>query len=134
MYADLMEHIRSDIVKSVFAFQLQQSAPQPGAAPQTAARPAQPGTKAAQPAQAQATQPKADPAQQLKKSQLAAMESPLAKNIRTNRDSSVPQTVRKSGPQLGRNDPCWCGSGRKYKNCHMASDQQQGSGQRVAAK
>ncbi len=23
---------------------------------------------------------------------------------------------------LGRNDPCWCGSGRKYKNCHMRQD------------
>jgi preprotein translocase subunit SecA len=23
---------------------------------------------------------------------------------------------------LGRNDPCWCGSGRKYKNCHMRED------------
>lgn len=22
----------------------------------------------------------------------------------------------------GRNDPCWCGSGRKYKKCHMAED------------
>jgi len=22
----------------------------------------------------------------------------------------------------GRNDPCWCGSGRKYKACHMAQD------------
>ena len=22
----------------------------------------------------------------------------------------------------GRNDPCWCGSGRKYKRCHMNSD------------
>ena len=22
--------------------------------------------------------------------------------------------------KLGRNDPCWCGSGRKYKACHMA--------------
>ncbi len=21
--------------------------------------------------------------------------------------------------QLGRNDPCWCGSGRKYKRCHL---------------
>ncbi|MCY1690171.1 SEC-C metal-binding domain-containing protein [Exiguobacterium sp. SL14] len=19
---------------------------------------------------------------------------------------------------MGRNDPCWCGSGKKYKNCH----------------
>ena len=22
-----------------------------------------------------------------------------------------------------RNDPCWCGSGKKYKHCHMRSDQ-----------
>jgi len=20
--------------------------------------------------------------------------------------------------KIGRNDPCWCGSGRKYKRCH----------------
>ncbi|MDX8519001.1 SEC-C metal-binding domain-containing protein [Mesorhizobium dulcispinae] len=20
---------------------------------------------------------------------------------------------------LGRNDPCWCGSGQKYKKCHL---------------
>jgi preprotein translocase subunit SecA len=25
------------------------------------------------------------------------------------------------GPKLGRNDPCWCGSGKKYKLCHGAS-------------
>jgi hypothetical protein len=27
-------------------------------------------------------------------------------------------------PQLGRNDPCWCGSGKKYKHCHLRSDQE----------
>ena len=25
--------------------------------------------------------------------------------------------------KLGRNDVCWCGSGRKYKACHMAMDE-----------
>lgn len=25
--------------------------------------------------------------------------------------------------KLGRNDHCWCGSGKKYKNCHMAMDE-----------
>ena len=25
--------------------------------------------------------------------------------------------------KIGRNDPCWCGSGRKYKTCHMALDE-----------
>jgi len=24
---------------------------------------------------------------------------------------------------LGRNDPCWCGSGRKYKKCHLRREQ-----------
>jgi methionyl aminopeptidase len=23
---------------------------------------------------------------------------------------------------LGRNDLCWCGSGKKYKRCHLDSD------------
>ncbi|WP_390618434.1 SEC-C metal-binding domain-containing protein [Persicimonas caeni] len=26
--------------------------------------------------------------------------------------------------RLGRNDPGWCGSGRKYKRCHMSEMQQ----------
>lgn len=25
--------------------------------------------------------------------------------------------------KLGRNDPCWCGGGKKYKNCHMRADE-----------
>ena len=25
-------------------------------------------------------------------------------------------------PKLGRNDPCHCGSGQKYKKCHEAKD------------
>ena len=24
--------------------------------------------------------------------------------------------------KIGRNDPCWCGSGKKYKKCHEAFD------------
>ncbi len=26
----------------------------------------------------------------------------------------------KAGPKVGRNDPCWCGSGKKFKRCHGA--------------
>jgi preprotein translocase subunit SecA len=26
--------------------------------------------------------------------------------------------IRHHGPRVGRNDPCPCGSGKKYKNCH----------------
>ena len=31
-----------------------------------------------------------------------------------------PAAPARSGPKVGRNDPCWCGSGRKYKKCHGA--------------
>lgn len=29
-----------------------------------------------------------------------------------------PQEKRQAQKKLGRNDPCWCGSGKKYKKCH----------------
>ena len=32
--------------------------------------------------------------------------------------SSQGRTPIKAGPKIGRNDPCPCGSGKKYKNCH----------------
>jgi preprotein translocase subunit SecA len=94
MYAELMESIRSDIVKAVLSVHVQE---QPVAA------------------------------------------APIARNIRTNQGASngaaaKPQTMRKSGPDLKRNDPCWCGSGKKYKNCHLKADRVKGSagaGQRV---
>ncbi len=30
------------------------------------------------------------------------------------------ETVRREEPKVGRNDPCPCGSGKKYKKCHGA--------------
>ena len=32
-------------------------------------------------------------------------------------DEEKPRTVKRSAPKVGRNDPCPCGSGKKYKNC-----------------
>ena len=32
--------------------------------------------------------------------------------------TDVDRTVRNEHPKIGRNDPCYCGSGKKYKNCH----------------
>jgi hypothetical protein len=41
---------------------------------------------------------------------------------------ALPQTeearkaLRNTGPALGRNEPCRCGSGKKYKKCHLGKD------------
>ena len=29
---------------------------------------------------------------------------------------------KREGPKVGRNDPCPCGSGKKYKKCHGAAE------------
>jgi len=34
--------------------------------------------------------------------------------------SSGPAQVQRKEPKIGRNDPCWCGSGKKFKRCHGA--------------
>jgi uncharacterized protein YecA (UPF0149 family) len=33
------------------------------------------------------------------------------------------EPYQRAEPKLGRNEPCWCGSGKKYKKCHLDSDE-----------
>jgi preprotein translocase subunit SecA len=35
-------------------------------------------------------------------------------------DDAPIKPVRRDEPKIGRNDPCYCGSGKKYKKCHGA--------------
>ena len=102
-------------------------------------RPAEPQQPQQPQQQAQDEQPheapsrQAAPAPEVKQ---AAPEAPRNYNYRTSRPGlpgeeaqrsaasarqggqQAPVTVRNSGPRVGRNDPCPCGSGKKYKNCH----------------
>jgi preprotein translocase subunit SecA len=43
-----------------------------------------------------------------------------------------PVTVKRERPKVGRNDPCWCGSGKKYKHCHYREDTAEAEGPTVA--
>jgi preprotein translocase subunit SecA len=36
-------------------------------------------------------------------------------------DDAAVKTIRRDEPKVGRNDPCPCGSGKKYKKCHGAA-------------
>ena len=58
------------------------------------------------------------------RSAAAAVASPRAASgrqapvpARTGGDDVI-KTVRREEPKIGRNDPCPCGSGKKYKKCH----------------
>ena len=41
----------------------------------------------------------------------------LAKYVRALADAFAGGPIRNPGSRIGRNDPCPCGSGRKYKQC-----------------
>lgn len=45
----------------------------------------------------------------------------LSQYFGVEKESSVPQPQLGS-PKVGRNDPCPCGSGKKYKKCCMEKD------------
>ncbi len=38
-----------------------------------------------------------------------------------------------SSPRPGRNEPCYCGSGRKYKHCCLAKDEAKAAAERAKA-
>ncbi|MHB0977288.1 MAG: SEC-C metal-binding domain-containing protein [Candidatus Aquicultorales bacterium] len=39
---------------------------------------------------------------------------------------------RAVSPDINRNDPCWCGSGKKYKTCHEERDKKRAAAKRAA--
>ena len=45
--------------------------------------------------------------------------SELETNSADTGERAKPDPIRNRGPRVGRNDPCPCGSGKKYKACHM---------------
>jgi preprotein translocase subunit SecA len=44
--------------------------------------------------------------------------SPAAPPLREAVAPPVPETYVREGRKVGRNEPCPCGSGQKYKHCH----------------
>ena len=57
-----------------------------------------------------------------------AIAAPPATGMRAEQDAAIASSgkgdkkaepIRNRGERVGRNDPCPCGSGKKYKNCHM---------------
>ena len=65
--------------------------------------------------------------------ELAQKQAQTIQNVQAGRATLESGNGSKSGPpeparasqidRLGRNDLCWCGSGKKYKHCHYREDQ-----------
>ena len=52
------------------------------------------------------------------RSAVAAPPAPNRQPPRVGGDDAAVKTIRRDEPKVGRNDPCPCGSGQKYKKCH----------------
>jgi preprotein translocase subunit SecA len=122
MFQDLMDRIDEEILRWSFLYQ-PVAAPEP--APQAIPEPVLARARAAQP-------------ERVREPELAlAGVKTVPRNLSFNDPSATPsafartaqpreasggtdevQTVRREGPKVGRNDPCPCGSGKKYKKCH----------------
>src|SRR5579859_4349031 len=128
LFEDMMARIDNETIRYLFHIQMQQSEqpPQQGAQPP---RPQQPpptrsgGARAAvasAAARAEEPAPERLPAfaremerkQQRQQKELQYQTGPA--------QAEAPKPVR-AGAKVGRNDPCPCGSGKKYKKCHGAN-------------
>ena len=96
LFQEMMERIEDQVVQYLYRVDLVQAAPE-------RRRPVQ-----------RATAVKADAS-----GMAAGGERPEAKHSPT---SGPPTTVRRTTPKVGRNDPCPCGSGKKYKKCHGVNE------------
>ena len=94
MFDELKSTIRHDVTHTIFRVTVQQQPPQarPVARPMTEGRAPVAGT-------------------------VSTAGAATATVVAGGGDGS---SSARSGPKLGRNEPCWCGSGKKFKKCHGA--------------
>jgi preprotein translocase subunit SecA len=122
MFQALMDRIDEEILRWTFLYQ-------PIAVPEA-------GPEDAEPAPAPRARPAAPARARAPELAMAGVKT-VARNLSFNDPSATPsafarsaqpreasggtdevQTIRREGPKVGRNDPCPCGSGKKYKKCH----------------
>jgi preprotein translocase SecA subunit len=107
LFEELVGRMESDVVEKLWSVQVQVTPQGAAAAPPSAAAP---GAPAGMPREIQEAERRRQ--QQQARIRLtgpsggAPAEPPRA------------ETIRRDGDKVGRNDPCPCGSGKKYKKCH----------------
>ncbi len=62
------------------------------------------------------------PRTEIKREQMAKEQSASIENIGGDKPAKKKPMVKKASEKVGRNDPCPCGSGKKYKKCCGAAD------------
>ncbi|TMA68460.1 MAG: preprotein translocase subunit SecA [Deltaproteobacteria bacterium] len=105
MFEGMVRRLEADVVEKLMSVQLRTEAA--GARPRVAVEHAD-GDVAALPAEIEA----------MERRQRAAARMTLSHGEHGPQEAQKIETVRREGAKVGRNDPCPCGSGKKYKKCH----------------
>jgi preprotein translocase subunit SecA len=121
MWSQLLVNIRNRIVRSIYHVEIAQRTQQPAQPPVTVAT--QPGTTEANGTGSGAQTGTGglgdDRAQRAAAAAMGVKAPP--KNLRTNQPAEASKgTTVVAEKKVGRNEPCPCGSGKKYKKCHGA--------------
>ena len=130
LFQDMKARIEEEIVRYLFWLRPVLESDVPGGSGEPARRPAAPRPAARRPSQMITNNPGAERVPAFAAARSSAAMSATAEPIpsgpggprpaRTGGDDVI-KTVRREEPKVGRNDPCPCGSGRKYKKCHGAA-------------
>jgi len=118
LFQAMMDRIEDETVRYLFFLQVQQGAPPPGPFPEEDEEEEEDDSDNGRP----------DPTEQQRLAAKSSMED-FTRNIHRKKEKELealhfggdgsdgPKQVM-SGAKVGRNDPCPCGSGKKYKKCH----------------
>src|SRR5208282_2906602 len=123
LFEDMMTRIDNETVRYLFHVQIQQNEPPPAREPRPEPPRTLPGAAAA--AASAAARASDAPTQRLPDfaRALERRQERQQKDLQYQRgagQAEAPKPVR-AGAKVGRNDPCPCGSGKKYKKCHGSS-------------
>ncbi len=112
MFDEMLDSIRTTVMSRVFKVRIQLS-PEAQEARRKAAMQAQRNMNA-QHSEAESITRQTRPVSSMNG---AAARRQVAGSVTAQHTQGQSVTVRRTSPKIGRNDPCPCGSGKKYKNC-----------------
>ncbi len=124
LFEDMMARIDNETVRYLYHVQIQQqeAQPQPVQAARPAPRPLAPAAAAVASAAARASDPAPERLPAFARD-MERKQQRQEKNLQYRTGAAqaeAPKPVR-AGAKVGRNDPCPCGSGKKFKKCHGAA-------------
>jgi len=120
LFRDLMNGVWADFARFIFHVEVTLEAPNGGAPPRAPSRPSPTSSSATGGGRVSYSGGSGAQPSALAMAAAGAGAEGYAETQEPEAMPVVEQRRVDEADQIGRNDPCWCGSGKKYKKCHGA--------------